>query len=48
MSLFMTYMGDHWIIEGTVSNLRPVCLTKQNLVNNKKSFLVKYLSTCYQ
>ena len=35
MSLFMTYMDDHLIIEGTVSNLRPVYLTKHNLVNNK-------------
>ena len=40
--------GDHLGTSGTVSNLRPVCQTKQSLVNNKSSLLCsKYLQPNY-
>ena len=29
--LLNTYMGDHLVTAGTVSNLKPVCQTKQSL-----------------
>ena len=35
ISLFNAMMGDYLVTAGTVRNLRLVCETKQNLVNNK-------------
>ena len=36
-SLFSTQMGDHSGTVGTISNLMPVCQTKQSLLYNKYS-----------
>ena len=39
MSLFSAQIGDHLLAAGTVSDLGPVCQTKESLVNNNYLFL---------
>ena len=40
-------MSNHLVTAGTVSNLRPVCWTKQSLLNEKKCH-VPCLLTAYE
>ena len=34
MSMFTTYMSEHFVAAGTLINMKPECQAKENLVKN--------------